>query len=238
MESHVRVALADREAFARNLLRTACAVGGIAVVAETASVGELVDLCRRDVPHVAVVAGSLGDDVVDLCVEELRGMGVPVVVLSDDRSPERQTSVLARGAAGYLLHDTSPTQVVEAIRAVAGGAAALDPSVAATILEQWRWFRDERRDRNTARGIDLTVRERDVLRAMADGLATKAIALRLGIAVKTVENHKIRVFDKLGVRTQAHAVSMAIGQGLLTEPADTAIWPVASPTDRQGLLCR
>jgi DNA-binding CsgD family transcriptional regulator len=54
-----------------------------------------------------------------------------------------------------------------------------------------------------------------VLASLADGLSTKAIARRLGLAVKTVENHKSRVFDKLGVNTQAHAVSLAIGQGLV-----------------------
>ena len=52
--------------------------------------------------------------------------------------------------------------------------------------------------------------------AMAEGMATKTIARHLGVAIKTVENHKIRIFDKLGVRTQAHAVSVAIGHGLLT----------------------
>lgn len=62
----------------------------------------------------------------------------------------------------------------------------------------------------------LTAREHAVLVAMAEGMATKTIARHLGVAIKTVENHKIRIFDKLGVRTQAHAVSVAIGQGLLT----------------------
>ncbi len=49
----------------------------------------------------------------------------------------------------------------------------------------------------------------------AEGIGIKAIARRLGVSVKTVENHKTRLFDKLGVRTQAHAVSLAIGHGLL-----------------------
>ena len=62
----------------------------------------------------------------------------------------------------------------------------------------------------------LTTREHAVLVVMAEGMATKTIARHLGVAIKTVENHKIRIFDKLGVRTQAHAVSVAIGHGLLT----------------------
>jgi DNA-binding NarL/FixJ family response regulator len=82
-------------------------------------------------------------------------------------------------------------------------------------LQQWRRLRSapvlsagEKRPR-------LTPRELEILIKMTDGLATKAIARSLGVAVKTVENHKIRIFDKLGVRTQAHAVAMAIGHGLV-----------------------
>ena len=64
----------------------------------------------------------------------------------------------------------------------------------------------------------MTARERDVLEAMAEGLGAKAIARRLGVAVKTVESHKFRIFEKLGVHTQAHAVAVAIHHGLLTAP--------------------
>jgi DNA-binding NarL/FixJ family response regulator len=86
------------------------------------------------------------------------------------------------------------------------------------LLEQWRRLRDAGRIGTVGGGVSpsLTVREMDVLVAMADGLPAKAVARRLGVAVKTVENHKIRIYDKLGVRTQAHAVSLAISQGLLT----------------------
>jgi len=57
------------------------------------------------------------------------------------------------------------------------------------------------------------------LTAIVDGLAAKAIARRLGMAVKTVENHKIRIFEKLGARTQAHAVAIAVGHGLVAGPS-------------------
>src|SRR5436305_1144934 len=81
-------------------------------------------------------------------------------------------------------------------------------------------LRSEDGDANGGPRSNLTPRELDVLEAMSDGLATKAIASRLGVATKTVENHKVRIFDKLGVRTQAQAVSLAIGHGLLSRPPD------------------
>jgi len=83
------------------------------------------------------------------------------------------------------------------------------------------------------RAPNLTARELEVLAAMADGLSAKAIALRLGVALKTVENHKVRIFDKLGVQTQAHAVSVAIGLGV-TRPSVLAVARGSSRDDPQG----
>ncbi|HEV7888376.1 MAG TPA: LuxR C-terminal-related transcriptional regulator, partial [Acidimicrobiales bacterium] len=124
------------------------------------------------------------------------------------------------GVSGYLLYDAAPEEVALGVVAVARGAAVLNPTAAAMVLTQWR------RMRSSAAGggrriSPLTPREADVLAALVDGLPTKGIAQRLSMATKTVENHKIRIFDKLGVRTQAHAVSVAISSGLvpLAEPA-------------------
>ncbi|MGH3922856.1 MAG: LuxR C-terminal-related transcriptional regulator, partial [Pseudonocardiaceae bacterium] len=145
--------------------------------------------------------------------------GTRVLVLSDGAAPEHLTAVLLAGASGYLvLADTAPIRVTEAVHAVARGEAALHPAVAGVILEQWRQLRATTVEQS-ADGVSLTPREREVLAAIADGLATKSIALRLGVATKTVENHKARIFSKLRARNQAHAVSAAIAAGLLTDRA-------------------
>jgi len=161
----------------------------------------------------------LGDGPIESCLDRVLATGAKVVILCDDASPERLTGLLERGVSGYLLHDSSPDHVGEGLLAVAGGAVALHPTICDTILKQWRRLRmvGPNLGGPTAR-TTLTPRELDVLAAMADGLATKAIAMKLGVALKTVENHKIRIFDKLGVRTQAHAVSVAISNGLVASP--------------------
>jgi DNA-binding NarL/FixJ family response regulator len=106
--------------------------------------------------------------------------------------------------------------VLDAIEAVAGGASVLGPAATTTVLDQWRRLREPAALGASGRlSKALTPREHDVLEAMGDGLSAKLIAQRLGMAVKTVENHKIRVFDKLGVHTQAQAVALAIGHGML-----------------------
>jgi DNA-binding NarL/FixJ family response regulator len=103
---------------------------------------------------------------------------------------------------------------------VASGSAVLAPAAAGTILEQWRRLRES--GGSGAAGLpDLTPRESEVLAAMVDGLASKAIARRLGMALKTVESHKTHIFDKLGVPTQAAAVSFAIAHGLI--PASVTV---------------
>ena len=190
--------------------------GDITVVAETPSLDELLELCETEAPDVVVTNSDLDGGVIDGHVRALTEAGSRVVVLTLDPSPERLTAVLAAGVCGYLLREVNPEAVVDAVLAVANGDIALHPVAASTVVDQWRRMRDNVGGGAVANErLILTPREVDVLTAMADGLSTKGIARRLGVAVKTVENHKTRVFDKLGVRTQAHAVATAIGQGLL-----------------------
>jgi DNA-binding NarL/FixJ family response regulator len=209
------VLIADGDQLVRDMLRRACAERDVPVVDETETLDGLCWLARARRPDVVVTADCLDGVGVEKALADVLEVGARVIVLSADPSPERLTTFLAAGAAGYLFYDSSPEEVVSGILAVARGAAALNPTVAGTILHQWRRLRTEG-DRAQA---TLSARESDVLAAMADGLATKAIAVRLGIARKTVENHKIRIFDKLGVRTQAQAVTVAIGHGLVVPPA-------------------
>jgi DNA-binding NarL/FixJ family response regulator len=214
------VVVADGNPFLRHLLDTVCARHGLRVVGEVTRGQDLVALCEEVRPDVVVSDCHLEDGPLEDWLDEVLMSGARLVVLCDDASPERLTQLLELGASGYLLYDSAPEQVGEALLAVASGAAVLAPVATATILEQWRRLRSEDGDTNSGLRSNLTPRELDVLEAMSDGLATKAIANRLGVATKTVENHKVRIFDKLGVRTQAQAVSLAIGHGLLSRPPD------------------
>jgi DNA-binding NarL/FixJ family response regulator len=215
--STVRVLIADPNALVCSLLRAAMLRGELTVVGEARAIDELLDLCGTEDPDVVVTNSDLDGGTIDAHITTLVGARNRVVVLTRDPSPERLTSLLAAGVSGYLLREVDPDAVVDAVRAVARGDIALHPVAATTVVDQWRRLRVGAG--GTAIGnerLTLTPRELDVLAAMSDGLSTKAIARRLGVAVKTVENHKTRVFDKLGVRTQAHAVATAIGHGLLT----------------------
>jgi DNA-binding NarL/FixJ family response regulator len=215
----VRLVTAHRSAFIRDVLRISGVSRRIFVVGEARCAAELVAVCRSELPDVVYAQDRFDDgSEIESALVLVLAAGARVIVVCDDPSPERLTRILTLGAHGFLRHDTSPEQVLNAVESVAAGAAVLGPAATATILEQWRRLRQPKRSiANGGVTPALTPRELDVLAAMSDGLAAKSIARSLGMATKTVENHKIRIYDKLGVRTQAHAVSLAISQGLLAD---------------------
>lgn len=215
IRSSPQVVLADQDRLVRDVVRLACDKRGIVVTAEVDSLDEAVSCCADAKAEVLVVADRFDDESVDGRLEEILATGVRIIILSADPSPERMTAALSLGASGYLFYDSAPEEIAGGILAVARGAAALNPTVAGIVLQQWRRLRARSNVSARRDSPSLTSRETDVLAAMADGLSAKAIAKELGVAVKTVENHKIRIFEKLGVRSQAHAVSVALRHGLL-----------------------
>ncbi|MCU1458725.1 MAG: two component transcriptional regulator, LuxR family [Actinomycetia bacterium] len=121
---------------------------------------------------------------------------IAVVVLTSFSDRDRILDALEAGATGYILKDADPKEVVAAVRAAAAGGSPLDPKAARVML-------DAKRERPTPR--ELSAREEEVLRLVAEGLANKQIARRLGITERTVKAHLTSVFNRIGVqdRTQA-----------------------------------
>jgi DNA-binding NarL/FixJ family response regulator len=109
---------------------------------------------------------------------------------------------LDAGAMGYVLKDTEPAQLLDAVRAVARGHSPLDPRVARTLLEG-------RRPSSAAPVSVLTDREREVLALVGRGLANKQIARMLGIREATVKAHLTSVFQRIGVRDRTSAALWA-----------------------------
>ncbi len=211
MTSIVRVVIADRNQLVREFLSRACRERGMQVVGQASTVPEALVAASQHAPHVIVLSDPLAGHSVADAVGQIVRDGTKTVVFSDSPSPEQVVSVLEQGASSYLTYDCRPQDIADAVLSVAGGGVVLHSSVASVVLEQWRRLSSNSGSPHTS----LSPREREVLVGLAEGLTTKAIARRLGVAVKTVESHKVRVFDKLGARTQAHAVSIAIGQNLV-----------------------
>jgi len=210
----MRVVLADRNRLVREVLARSLRQQHIDVVASVSSAPELESSVAEQRPEVVVLSDPLAGRKVDDVISSLVAAGTHVVVLSEDPSEERIMACLERGASGFLSHDMNAARIADAVSAVGQGGAALYSRAASVVLAQWRGFRSG----GGSNSFSLTPREAEVLAAMAEGLPAKAIAKRLGVALKTVESHKIRLFDKLGARTQAHAVSIAMGYGLVQLP--------------------
>ena len=195
----ITVLLVDDHAIVREgVERLLDSAEGIEVLATAGNGAEAITMADVHRPDVVLMDLSMPD--VD-GVEATRRItaaqpDVKVVVLTTFSDQRRIHDALAAGAAGYLLKDASPDEIIAAVRTVTTGGAPLDPKAA-------RVLHDDRREARPARR--LSGREREVLALLATGMANKQIARRLGITERTVKAHLTSIFQQLGVtdRTQA-----------------------------------
>lgn len=133
-----------------------------------------------------------------------------VILLSVHGDPPFVQSAVSLGAEGYLLKNGPASEVLEAVRAVMRGGSYFSPPVAREIVEQLR---------SPNRSVDpfaaLSVREREVLHLIADGLSAKEIGRQLSISAKTVEAHRTSLMRKLGLRKATELVRYALRHGLV-----------------------
>ncbi len=135
-----------------------------------------------------------------------------VVLLSVHGDPPFVQSAVSLGADGYVLKNARASEVVAAIRAVMRGGSYFSPPVAREIVSQLRTPHGEAAD---APGARLSVREREVVQLIADGLSAKEIATQLHLSTKTVEAHRRNLMRKLGVRKATELVRYALRHGLV-----------------------
>ena len=115
------------------------------------------------------------------------------------------------GASGYLVKDSASSELLAAVRSLHAGRGYFGPQASKALAEQMQ---------HPERGGEdpygrLTTREREVFHLVAEGLTTKEVARKLEISVKTAENHRSRVLDKLDMRNSAELVRYALRKGLL-----------------------
>lgn len=189
-----------------------CARAGVPLLASTEATGPLIAACPRAARVVVLVDHPLATPD---SVRVLRTEGWPILLLVPLGGSSEVRHALGAGVDG-LVSTSDPLIVLdEALAHLSAGRAYASPVGARLLLDDHRVGAPE----PGPAGATLTERERDVLRAMIDGLTTRAVADRLGIALKTVEAHRSRIFDRLGVRNQREAVLRALrSPGLLERP--------------------
>ena len=141
--------------------------------------------------------------------------GPKVIILTTFDLDEYAFSALKAGAAGFLLKDAGPEQLIEAIRAVSSGDAVVAPSTTRRLID--RFVQHIPDEASAAAGAldTLTAREGEVLRLVARGLSNAEIAGRLYVSEATVKTHVGRILNKLGLRDRVQAVVFAYETGLI-----------------------
>jgi DNA-binding NarL/FixJ family response regulator len=209
----IRVVIADDQAMMRAGFRMILeAQPDIEVVGEAGDGAEAIEVTRRTTPDVVLM---------DIRMPRLDGVeatrrlaGQKVVILTTFGLDEYIVDTLRAGASGFLLKDAPPEELVRAVRAVAAGDALLSPAVTRQLLERLV-PRLEAPEREAPKALsELTDRELEVLRLVAQGLSNKEIAGRLVVGEATVKTHVSHVLMKLGLRDRVQAVVLAHEAGL------------------------
>ena len=213
----LRILLADDHKMLREGLRVLLdSQPGMQVVGEAASGKE-----------VLVKADELNPDLVvmDLSMPELNGLqattllrtrhpGIKVVVLTAHEDESYLTQLCKAGASGYVLKRSAGDELVQAIRLAAAGQVYLAPALAGKALARLATGATAGQETTNAA---LSEREKDVLRRLAWGYSNKETADELKVSVKTVETYRVRIAEKLGLRSRTQLVKYALRQGWLND---------------------
>jgi DNA-binding NarL/FixJ family response regulator len=224
-EKRITVLLAEDHTIVREGLRTLLeAEGDIRVVGEAETGRQAVALTRKLRPAVVVM---------DIAMPLLNGLeatgqirrDVPdtkVIILSAHSDEAYVEQVIALGAAGYLVKQTSSHVLSEAIREVQKGNTFFSPSVAKHLHDHYE-SSPHRAGLRKKKGERLTSREVEVLQLIAEGKANKQVAAELGISVKTVEKHRQHLMERLNIHDTAGLTRYAIVAGIIESSVQLTI---------------
>ena len=215
----IRVVVVDDHAVVRSGLRHMLdSAEGIEVVGEAGDSQHAVFEARANKPDVIlmdiVMPGRSGIETIPDVLKEAPDAKVLILSMQDD--PHYVREAFAAGASGYILKEAADTDLVTAVREVAGGGSYVHATLGARMVSA------EAEERKRAEADPLSDRERDVLRLLALGHTNQEIAGTLYISVRTAETHRAHIMQKLRLQTRAQLVRYALAQGLLDEESADA----------------
>jgi len=220
----ITVVIVDDHPVVRAGMRMALdAAGDMNVVAEGATGADALHLVAQHCPDVLVLDVNLPDpspgsgpalNGVEV-TRRLRAQGTTTAILALTAHSDSQTvfGLMESGAIGYVLKDEALETLADAVRAAARGESWLSPAVASQMVR--RAVGQAAASSSTPVTVDLTPRETEVLCLLAQGLDNAAIAERLALTMRTVQNHVSNIYGKLGVSTRTEAALYAIRHGLV-----------------------
>ena len=203
----------DHEVVREGLKRLIETQPDMKVVGEASDGSEVLAKVREVCPDVAVIDVSMGTVGGVQATRELRqhcpNTRVLALTVHEDRSYVME--MIDAGACGYVLKRAAGEELVSAIRAVADSGVYVDPRVAGKLIQAL----GQGRPVAAAAKADLSERETEVMRLIAQGFTSKEISLKLGVSVKTVETYKARSMEKLGLHSRVDIVRLGAERGWL-----------------------
>lgn len=209
-----RVLLVDDHPMVRAGLRAVLAgMAGVEVAGEAADGVEALAETARLAPDIVITdIGMKGMNGLELAARlQTDHPATRVIILSMHDGEEYVARALKNGASGYVLKEAAPLELELALRAAMAGHVYLSPRTSRQVVDGMLGQRD-----GTTSLAALSPRQREILRLMAEGNATKEIAYSLGISVKTVEAHRAQIMERLEIRDLAGLVRFAVRHGLVS----------------------
>lgn len=214
----IRIMIVDDQALVREGLKVILSADPeIEVVAVAADGAEALDMAARHQPDMMLMDLKMpvmnGVRATQLLKERFPHIRILILTTYDD--DDWVMDAIRAGADAYLLKDSSREELIAAIAGTAAGRSHLDPAIAAKVMQAARYGARS----GTSLDADLTERETEILRLLANGLSNAAIGERLSLAEGTVRNHVTSIFAKLDVSDRAQATAVAWRYGLM-RPGD------------------
>jgi DNA-binding NarL/FixJ family response regulator len=215
--SKIRVLLADDHTIVRSGLRLLLErESDLAVIGEAPDGRQTVEMAEQSLPDVVVM---------DITMPKLNGIEAArqivaklphtrVIILSMHSDESYVMRALQVGIRGYLLKDSTDTDLVNAVRAVSQGKAFFSPEISRMLVENYTM--NLRRTAATDSYELLTTREREVLQLLAEGRPGKEAAAILNVSVSTLETHRNRIFQKLNLQSLPELILYAVRRGLIS----------------------
>ncbi|MCL5030771.1 MAG: response regulator transcription factor [Bacteroidetes bacterium] len=220
--NQINVLIADDHTLIRAGIRELLQnMSGIEVIGEASNGREALERIKEFSPDIVLL---------DIAMSELNGLevaervnkdfpSVSVIILSMYANEEYVLQALKVGAHGYLLKDSAPNELEIAIKAVIRGETYLSPSISKTLVSDYlkRITESPIEEKNTSNVfIKLTSRQREILQLIAEGNSTKEMAVKLNVSAKTIETHRSKIMERLGIHDIPGLVRYAIRSGIIS----------------------
>ena len=213
MNKSIRLIIADDHPMVREGLKVSLENEGLTVVADVSNGEEALAAAAELKPDVVLLDISMpvmnGLEACAAFKERFPGIRLLIITMHDER--EYILKVVQAGAAGYVLKDAPPEELILAVQTVCQGGTYFSSSVARTLFSD---FGNNSRSNNSTEDI-LSPREEDVLALLAEGMGNKEIARELDISVRTVEAHRLKIKQKLGISNSAGLIRYALDNGVV-----------------------